>query len=206
MYDADLRLAKRWAFRPLTIRLAAASPMKITLLGLVAGLLAALSAAQGKIAIAALLWLLNRLLDGLDGELARFRETQSDLGGYIDLLADLVVYALVPIGLAWSRLEPPVLIALAFMLAAFYVNAGTWMLLSALLEKRRQAAADDRTSFTMPVGLIEGAETVVLFTLFFLFPQHLALLFGVTAALVGLTAAQRAASAARALQAAALHP
>lgn len=190
MYDASLRSVKGSVLKPITVRLTSLSPLLLTVLGLASGVLAALFAAAGHVALALGLWLLNRLLDGLDGELARFKSNQSDLGGYVDLLADLMVYALVPIGLAWSRQDPIVFISLALMLAAFYVNAGSWMLLSALMEKRGQRQSG-RTSLGIPTGLIEGGETFVLFTLFFLFPQQLALLFGITGVLVAVTAAQR---------------
>lgn len=42
-------------------------------------------------------WLLNRALDCLDGALARHRNLQSELGGFLDLLGDFIVYALIPI-------------------------------------------------------------------------------------------------------------
>lgn len=44
-------------------------------------------------------WLFNRLLDSIDGTLARLRGADSPLGGFLDLLGDFVVYALVPIGI-----------------------------------------------------------------------------------------------------------
>ena len=43
----------------------------------------------------------------------------------------------------------------------------------------------------MPPGLIEGAETIAFYTLFFLLPGQVAWLFGVMALLVFFTAGQR---------------
>lgn len=176
--------------------------MAITAASLLAGVASAGVAASGLPLVALALWLTNRVLDGLDGEVARLDGRQSDLGGYADLLADFTVYALLPIGLAYAQQDPAVWRLLAWMLAAFYLNAGSWMLLAALLEKERQRSARPRTSLHMPTGLIEGAETALLYVLFLLFPNDLPLLFGLTALLVTITAAQRVVWAVRHLRAA----
>jgi hypothetical protein len=67
------------------------------------------------------------------------------------------------------------------------------MYLAAMLEKRNAGAASrgETTSVTMPAGLIEGAETIVFYTLFLLFPNALVLLFSLMATLVLVTASQR---------------
>jgi phosphatidylglycerophosphate synthase len=168
-------------------------------------------AAPGPAARAAALglWLLGRVLDGLDGAVARRQERQSDLGGYLDVMLDFIVYALVPVcatvgaaRAAASGGEQPVWLWLAVLLGSFYVNAASWMYLSALLEKRRAGAAahGEQTSITMPSGLIEGSETILVYALYILFPGTLVALFGVTALLVWVTIAQRAAWAARTLR------
>ena len=79
------------------------------------------------------------------------------------------------------------------MLASFYVNAASYLFLSAVLERRNHGAAarGELTTVTMPGGLVEGAETVVFYSLFFIFPAQLAPLFGLMAALVGVTIVQR---------------
>ena len=154
---------------------------------------AALAVALGYPRISLALWLINRFLDGLDGELARMCELESDLGGYFDIMADLAVYTLIPLGLAFYVGTPAAWLALAVMLAVFYVNAGSWMYLAALLEKRRQGALarGEVTSITMPAGLIEGAETIVFYCLFLLLPQFIVPLFVLLASLVVLTTLQR---------------
>ncbi|MGL4625842.1 MAG: CDP-alcohol phosphatidyltransferase family protein, partial [Plesiomonas shigelloides] len=43
--------------------------------------------------------LLNRLLDGLDGTLARFT-TPTDRGGFLDIVLDFLFYSAVPLGFA----------------------------------------------------------------------------------------------------------
>lgn len=205
MVDKYLREPKQRLMRPLAARLPVA-PAAVTVAALLTGVAAALAAAAGDLRAALALWLLNRLLDGLDGEVARHHGRQSDLGGYADLLADLLVYALLPIGLAFHADDPASWTALAWMLASFYLNGGSWMLLAAILEKRGRGAATghhggaERTSVTLPGGLVEGTETVLLYTVFLLLPQLLTLWFSLTAVLVLLTALQRFAWAARALR------
>ncbi len=159
-------------------------PNAISVFSLFPGVAAALLAADARWNAALAVFALNRILDGLDGLVARERSLQSDLGGYIDLLVDFAVYAVIPIGVWWGVGEPhgsasPV--ALVTLLAAFYVNAASWMYLAALIEKR-SAAADRTTSIVMPRGLIEGTETVIFYALFLIVPHYSTYLFFLMAA------------------------
>jgi phosphatidylglycerophosphate synthase len=163
----------------------------------------ALTAAAGLPALAVGLWLLNRLLDGLDGALARRTGRQSDLGAYADILSDVVVYAAIPIGIAAGQDGQAAWIAAGALLATFYVNAIAWSYLSALLERRGAGAGarGEATSVTMPPGLIEGAETVVLFAVALAVPGwSVAVMWGMAAG-VAVSVAQRALWAARHLEA-----
>ena len=215
MVDRLLRPVKARALSPLSTalarRLGRAGADRLTGLGLLVGIAAAVAAAVGAFALALALWLANRLLDGLDGEVARQTRSASDRGGYLDLLADLVVYAALPLGAAAGAsgllgTEPLVTSPwtwplAALVLASYYVNLGSYALLAALLEKRGQGAAarGDPTSIVMPAGLIEGTETLVLVALMLAFPAWLPVWLGITAALVALGAAQRTLWAARTL-------
>ncbi len=202
MIDKALREPKETLLAPLVrgpIR--RIHPTTMTLAATVVGLAAALAAWQGAGPLALALWLANRVLDGLDGTLARSTGQQSDLGAYLDVVLDHLVYVAVPLGLAAAGGSAGNYLALALLLASFYINGASWMYLAALLEKRSAGAAarGELTTITMPGGLIEGAETVVFYTIFLLFPGALVLLFGLMAVLVLFTAAQRVAWAARQL-------
>ncbi|HMP42107.1 MAG TPA: CDP-alcohol phosphatidyltransferase family protein [Roseiflexaceae bacterium] len=168
-------------------------PTSVTLLAAVVGIAAAGAAWQGAYLPAIGLWILNRILDGLDGTLARVTDQQSDLGAYLDIVLDHVVYVAVPLGLALAAATDAAYFALAALLASFYINAASWMYLAALLEKRTSGAVarGDLTTVTMPGGLIEGAETVVFYTMFLLLPDLLVPLFGLMAILVLVTVGQR---------------
>ncbi|HMQ32075.1 MAG TPA: CDP-alcohol phosphatidyltransferase family protein [Chloroflexaceae bacterium] len=204
MIDKALRVPKESVLAPLVRGpLRRLHPTVVTIAAALVGVAAALAAWQGASLVALGLWAANRVLDGLDGTLARSTGQQSDLGAYLDIVLDHVVYVAVPLGLALAAGTPAAYLALALLLASFYINGASWMYLAALLEKRSAGAQarGELTTVTMPAGLVEGAETVVLFTLFLLFPGALVPLFGLMAALVLLTAGQRVAWAARALAA-----
>src|SRR5258708_28316586 len=70
-----------------------------TLSGLAIGLTAVPLLAGGYYNAALIVVLLNRLLDGLDGAIARHR-TLTPFGGYLYLVCDLAFYAALPRGFA----------------------------------------------------------------------------------------------------------
>lgn len=157
-------------------------PNVITAISVVPGAAAAVFAAQQRWGAAIALFATNRVIDGLDGLVARMTGKQSDLGGYLDIMVDFVVYAALPIGI-WVGAGHPDAWATVTLLASFYINAASWMYLSALLEKRGRS---DRsvTSVAMPRGIIEGTETIAFFVAFMALPQFSYRLF---IAMAGLT-------------------
>ncbi|HWJ32387.1 MAG: CDP-alcohol phosphatidyltransferase family protein [Gemmatimonadaceae bacterium] len=203
MLDELLRPLKERMLTPAaTVVGGSIHPIVVTLAAFVVGLGAAVAAALGMNGVGLTLWLVNRVLDGFDGTLARAQGAQSDVGGYVDIVLDFVVYAAIPLGLVVAAAPPerPALAVSALgMLSSFYVNAASWMYLAAILERRGAGAAarGELTTVTMPRGLIGGTETIVLYALFFALPRLLVPLFGLTTALVLVTVLQRLAWAAR---------
>lgn len=200
MLDQRLRRTKEKVLGPLGAAVAPhAPPLALTLGGLLLTLAAAGLAAVEQWSGALVLWLLGRLLDGLDGVVARRRGAAGDLGGMLDLVADTVGYAAVPLGVAAGLDERGGWVAVAVLLATFYVNAVTWTYLAALLEKRAAGAGatGELTSTTMPAGLVEGTETIVLFALLLAVPGWAVATMVVMAVAVLATAAQRVVWAAR---------
>lgn len=194
MIDKHLRRPKEQVLNtPAAMLPRSLHPTSITLVAFAVGILAAVAIAFGAYWWGLALWFLNRILDGLDGTLARRANLQSDLGGYLDIVLDHVVYAAIPLALVLSAPSYIGALSLAMLLASFYINGASWMYLAALLEKRKQGAASrqEMTTVTMPPGLIEGTETIVFYSLFLLLPGQAPALFGLMALLVMLTAAQR---------------
>ncbi len=200
MFDEWFRLQKERWFRPIAAAVGSwCSPLTITLLALLAGIASAVAAAFAVWSVALLLWLLNRILDGFDGTLARVQRRQSDLGGYLDIVLDFVVYAAVPLGIAIALDSRATWLALAVLQATFFVNSASWMYLAAVLERRGQGAASrgEMTTVTMPRGLVAGTETVIFFTLFLIWPAHFVALAAIMAAGVAVGIMQRIVWAAR---------
>ncbi len=175
---------------PVVDRVPSRAADALTAAGVVLGLGAAVAAAWSSWWLALLLFLAGRMVDGLDGEVARRHRTASDAGGYADIVADTVVYAAIPIGASVGSSIDGIWPVTAVLLGSFYVNTITWAYLAAILEKRSVASAR-ATSIVMPAGLVEGAETIAFFTVMLLVPQWLDWTMGVMAGAVGLGAAIR---------------
>ena len=193
MFDHLLRGLKDQLLAPVARLLRGVPPNLISVIALLLGIGAAAAAARAAWVAGLALWIANRITDGLDGTVARVAERQTDFGGYLDILLDFVVYAVIPVGFAVSSIDRPVLLWAVALEGAFFVNACSWMYLSAVLEKRASGArvTGELTTVTMPPALVAGFETVVFYALFFLFPEKLALLFGLMTTLVGINIVQR---------------
>lgn len=198
MLDPVLRPLKDRLLAPLAAPMApVVHPLVVTVVGFAVGMACAVSLYLGHHAVGLALWAGNRLLDGLDGPVARAAGRQTDLGAYIDILLDFAVYAAIPIALAHGRSSDPdaaLGLALALLLAGFYVNAASWMYLSAVLAMRRTGDPPHgpaATGVEMPAGLVEGTETMVFFIAFIVFPDRLQPLFISMGILIAATIAQR---------------
>lgn len=165
----------------------------LTFTGLALGLAGAAAIAFGHIGWGLALILANRLLDGLDGAVARVRGP-SDLGGYFDIVADFAFYVSVPLGFgvldAANQLP-------ALVLVASFVLTGVSFLAFAVIAAKRGATteAHGRKSFFYSTGIAEGAETIAVFIAMCLFPAWFAALAYGYAALCVLTVFQRSAMA-----------
>jgi len=210
VFDAQLRQTKQRAYAPVVDLMVALPPIGLTVGGLLLGLAAAVAAADSRWMLALALFVANRAVDGLDGEVARARGEASDEGGYVDMVVDTVVYAAIPLGAAAGSNIDHIWPLAAGLVASFYINTTTWAYLSALFEKRGRLAADAAappheagthgTSIVMPPGLVEGAETVVFFAVMLALPELLDWTMGIMATAVALGAAVRFRSGCRQLR------
>ena len=165
----------------------------ITFLGLALGLAGAAAISVGYFSAGLGLILANRLLDGLDGAVAR-ANGPTVLGGYFDIVADFAFYVSVPLGFG---LVDPANTQAALVLVASFVLTGVSFLAYAVIAAERGARthAHGRKSFFYSTGLAEGGETIAVFIAFALFPAWFVPLAYAYAALCVLTVFQRSALA-----------
>jgi len=166
------------------------TPDGITLVGFAIGVLALPLLALGWYLPALIAILLNRVLDGLDGALAR-RRGLTDAGGFLDIALDFLFYALVPFGFI---LADPLANGLAggWLLFAFIGTGSSFLAFAALAAKHNiDNPGYAHKSFYYLGGLTEGTETIALFVLSCLFPQAFAWLAWVFGALCWLTTLTR---------------
>lgn len=165
-----------------------------TIIGFAIGLCAMAAIAQRAYGLGLGLVLLNRLFDGLDGALAR-RLGLSDLGGFLDIVGDFIVYAGVPF--AFALAEPGVNALPAAFLIFSFVGTGTSFLAYAIMAAKRGIESDlrGRKSLYYLGGLTEGTETIAAFVLACLWPAWFAPIAWLFGSLCWLTTATRVAVA-----------
>jgi phosphatidylglycerophosphate synthase len=146
--------------------------------------------------LALVAWLLNRLIDGLDGALAR-RLGATDFGGYLDLLADFSIYSGFIVALAVA--EPGARLASAVLLFTYYLSGAALLGASALLD-RRGIERDDERAVRFLGGLAEGLETMIAYVIIVVAPSLAVWVEWVFASMVLVTAFQRVVWARRALR------
>jgi phosphatidylglycerophosphate synthase len=199
MFDRQLRRATSPALEPAGALLAGAGvrPAMLTGTGFVLGAGACVAAANRAWVAALVLWLANRLCDGLDGPVARARGS-SELGGFLDIVADFAIYGGFVVGVAIG--VPSARLACLVLLFAYYVSGTALLALSSLLERRQTSVrARDERSVWFAGGLAEGAETIVVYVLFCLLPGSAEVIAWSFAGAVAITALQRVALGARVL-------
>ena len=162
----------------------------VSLAGLAVGLATVPLLAWQQYHAALLIILLNRLMDGLDGAIARHNGA-TRFGGYLDIMCDMGFYAAVPIGFALAR--PDNALWAALLLASFVCTASSFLGRAVLAAQRGEPddGARGAKSFFHAAGVVEGTETIFAFVLFCLFPTAFPWLAGVFAFLCFGTAAIR---------------
>jgi phosphatidylglycerophosphate synthase len=170
----------------------------VTLAGLIPALGAGLAIAHQHYLLGLALILFNRVLDGLDGAVARAKAI-TDLGGYLDTLADYVFYLAVPLGFGFaaSANTTPAMV----LIASFTLTCASFLAFAAIAARRREeTTAHGTKSFFYSTGLAEGAETIVVFALMCLCPAQFPAIALGFAALCLLTVLQRILLARRAFR------
>ncbi|WP_432452947.1 MULTISPECIES: CDP-alcohol phosphatidyltransferase family protein [unclassified Agarivorans] len=144
---------------------------QITLSGFVLGLAAIPMLAFQHYDWALGLIILNRIFDGLDGALAR-RQGCSDFGGYLDIVCDFIFYSGVVLGFALAAPEQNSIAA--NVLIWTFMGTGSSFLTFAIMAAKRdiENTVYPHKSLYYLGGLTEGSETIALFLIFCIYPEH----------------------------------
>lgn len=165
----------------------------LTFAGLVIGLGGAVAIAFGQLWLGLALIIANRVLDGLDGAVAR-AQAPTPLGGYFDIVADFAFYVSIPVGFGVMAAENTLP---ALVLVASFVLTGISFLAFAVIAAQRgeETEAHGKKSFFYSTGLAEGTETIAVFIAMCLFPAWFGVIAYTYAGLCVLTVFQRSALA-----------
>jgi phosphatidylglycerophosphate synthase len=162
----------------------------VTLTGFAIGLGGAAAIALQQPLAGLALILVSRLMDGLDGTVARLT-APTDRGAFLDITLDFLFYASIP--LAFALADPAAnALAAAVLLAAFIGTGSSFLAFAVLAERRglKSLAYPSKGLFYLG-GLTEATETLACFVAMCLWPAAFAPLALAFAALCALTVATR---------------
>lgn len=142
---------------------------QITVVGFAMGMFALPALAFEHYVTALSLIIGNRILDGLDGAVAR--ETRaSDRGGFLDIALDFLFYAGVVFGFA--LVNPENALPAAFLLMSFIGTSSSFLAYASIAAKRGLITEKrGKKSLYYLGGLTEGTETILFFTVICWIPQ-----------------------------------
>ena len=191
MFDARLRRV----IDPALVALAKAlsntgiSANALTLLGIPIAMAAAYAIYQHAFFAALLLIAANRLLDGLDGMVARINGP-TPLGGYLDILADFAFYVAIPIAFGLSDTAN---LAAALLLVGAFTLTGVSFLAYASVAANAGINESEHgpKGFLYTTGLMEGGETIIFFVIMCVVPDWFIPLAYIFAVLCLVTVVQR---------------
>jgi phosphatidylglycerophosphate synthase len=142
--------------------------------------------------------LANRLADGIDGALAR-RTGATDLGGYLDIVLDFIIYS--GCAFAFALAQPENALAAAFLIFSFMGTGSSFLAFAIFAAKRKlDGEAATNKSFYYLGGITEGTETILLFVIILLFPSWFPITAYVYGALCWLTTIGRIGAAVQRLR------
>ena len=163
---------------------------QITLAGFAVGVVAFILIANNLYWTGIAAIFLSRILDALDGAVARLSQP-TDRGAFLDIALDFLFYASMP--LAFALAEPARnALAAATLLAAFIGTGSSFLAFAVLAAKRGLHSAEyPDKSFYFLGGLTEATETLACFAAMCVWPQHFAVLAYAFAALCAATIVTR---------------
>ncbi len=166
-----------------------ASPNQVTIAACVLGVGAAWLLASGRGGLAITVWLASRVLDGLDGLLARETERGTAFGGYLDITLDMAAYGAMVVGFA--VVYPTLAIGWLAVLLGYILVTTSTLALSSLLEAHHARTGHTNRSIAFTPGFAEAGETSLVYVLLVLVPSATTLIVWGWVALLAATLVQR---------------
>ena len=147
----------------------------ITITGFLIGIFSLPLIIFGFFKLAILTIIFNRLLDGIDGIVAR-RRGISDNGAFLDISLDFIFYASIP--LAFGLYDPTKNSLYAcILLFSFFGTGSTFLAFSIMAERRKiPSSLFSSKGFNYLGGLMEGTETIIFILLMCVFPNYFSVL------------------------------
>ncbi|EEZ41201.1 CDP-alcohol phosphatidyltransferase family protein [Photobacterium damselae] len=166
------------------------SANQVTITGFIIGLFTLPALTFQRYDLALIFIVINRLLDGLDGAIAR-RQGITDCGGFLDITLDFIFYSLVPFGFVLADPNNNA-IAGAFLIYSFIGTGSSFLAFAIMAGKRNiESPVYKQKSLYYIGGLTEGTETIACFVLFCLFPSYFSIIAWIFGALCWVTTATR---------------
>ena len=166
------------------------TPDRVSLIGFATGMLVVPVLFCQWYQLALVLVLANRVLDGLDGALAR-RRGGSDAGGFLDITLDFIFYPAVVVGFILANPSENAVPG-AVLLFSFMGATSSFLAFAVMSEKygiKRAQFASKALHYSS--GLAEGTETILFFAAMCLFPGYFSALAWLFSCLCLVTTATR---------------
>ena len=192
MLDRHLSAVQAAFLRPIAARLSSCGVAAdtLTVTGFMFGAGSAVLIGTGFEKTALIPFFVNRLLDGLDGAVARLTGP-TDRGAFLDIALDFAFYAMVPLAFAIANPADNAMAA-CLLLASFMGTASSFLAFAVIAAKRGVSSTHfPQKGIYYLGGLTEGTETVIAFTAMCLWPGQFPVIATVFAALALLTTLMR---------------
>ena len=192
MLDRHLSAVQAAFLRPIAARLSSCGVAAdtLTVTGFMFGAGSAVLIGTGFEKTALIPFFVNRLVDGLDGAVARLTGP-TDRGAFLDIALDFAFYAMVPLAFAIANPADNAMAA-CLLLASFMGTASSFLAFAVIAAKRGVSSTHfPQKGIYYLGGLTEGTETVIAFTAMCLWPGQFPIIATVFAVLALLTTLMR---------------
>ncbi len=159
------------------------SAIQVTLIALFIGIISSIILMLGYEILAIIFLWLSGYLDAIDGTVARKTNTQSELGGFLDIVSDRVVEVCMLMALVY--ITPSIAIEVIFVLGGIIISMTIFLLSSSIIDKRSDKM------FYYQTGLAERTEGFLMITLGIIFKGYCSMIMIIFAMIILFTAVQR---------------